>query len=292
MDILGTIQGRCDDMSQPHTKIGGCADSEGTARTLFFTNNDTLFDADGELFEKELSEGVYKSGAGRVIPVNNLIDVANDGGDLNVSQKGWGPPMPIGLNSFRQNYVIRVGVDCLFKQLSKMNKRSLRVIRLDEKSIAYRTAITSSGKLKTRGFALDSVYVELIEATASDPAEIHLSLFYSANYEKEKINKHSTFVNDEIEGLTGVFLEMGSAAGKAKVRVVCSGDDITSIHGSKFATATLYQNPTGGNPTTVAYANGELTFTPVGKYRILDAAKLKTALIEGLEGENMYTDLA
>jgi len=137
------------------------------------------------------------------------------------------------------------------------------------------------------------VYVTQRKETEGQVGAIILSLFYSVNYEQELINKHSVQLSEKVEGLSGIYLEKGSASGKAKVRITCSGDDVTSVYGADLAVQNLYLNESGINPTTVTYdSSGELTITPAGKYRIADAMTLKNAGIEGYEGENIFGDIA
>ena len=292
MEILGIVPGICDDTNQPHTRQSGCSVFEGIPDGLYFTDPGGLFDPDIDLFNTELKDAVYASGVGRIIPVFGLTAVTQNGGDIATNKEGWGPEMPLRMNAYREDYIIPTGGECLYKQLSKLNKRSVRVFRLDQKLNLFGTAVKKDGDLKWRGFLLNSVYVTPRKETEGQVAATVLSLFYSVNYENELINKHSVQLSEKTEGLSGIYLEKGSGAGKAKVRITCSGEDVTSVYGSKLAVASLYLNDSGTHPTSVSYANGELTVSPSGKYKISDAETLKNAGIEGYEGENTYTNLA
>ncbi|MCL1933054.1 MAG: hypothetical protein FWF53_04475 [Candidatus Azobacteroides sp.] len=294
MEILGTIGGICDDTDQPHTKQSGCSSFEGITDGFYFTNPGALFDTDEEAFNEEIKNAVYESGIKRVIPVFGLTAVTVNGGDIRTNQEGWGPEMPTGTNAVREDYIIPLGGECLYKQVAKMNKRSMRVFRVDQAMKSFGTAIRQSDEIKQRGFLLNSVYVTLRKETEGQIGAIILSLFYSVNYENELINKHSVQLGEKAEGLSGIYLEKGSASGKAKVRITCSGDDVTSVYGSDLADRTLYLSESGTNPSSVEYnSSGELTITPAGKYRIADAATLKNAGIEGgYEGENIFGDIA
>ena len=292
MEILGTINGVCNENDQPHTRQSGCSTFEGITDGFYFTNQDGLFDPETEAFNQALKDAVYESGIKRVIPVLGPVAVTVNGGDIKTNQEGWGPQMPVNVNAVREDYIVDTGGDCLYKQLSKMNKRSMRIFRLDQQMNLFGTAVKKDGELKFRGFLLSSVYVTLRKETDGQTGAVILSLFYSVNYENELINKHAVQLSEKIEGLSGIYLEKGSATGKAKVRISCSGDDITSVYGENLAVATLYQDESGGNPTTASYANGELTISPAGKYKIADALTLKDAEIEGYEGENVYSDIS
>jgi hypothetical protein len=168
----------------------------------------------------------------------------------------------------------------------------MRVFRIDQQQNNFGTVVKKDGDLKYRGFLLNSVYVTQRKETEGQSGAVILSLFYSVNYEKELINKHSVSLDEKIEGLSGIYLEKGSASGKAKVKITCSGDDVTSIYGAELASIGLYQNESGTNPSSVNYSNGELTISPAGKYKIADAMTLKEAGIEGYEGENIFGDIS
>jgi hypothetical protein len=289
--MKGNVAGNCNTNDNAHTRVGNCAIFEGTPSGLIFTGKDASFSIDQATFNTEIKAAVYAAGAQRVIPImNGIVSASPNGGDLRTSQEGFGPEIPNGLNALRVDYIINEGGECLYKQLAKLNKRRLNVFRVDNSLKVFGTIETKESVDKFRGYSV-TVGVAPRISTGDQTGAIILSLFYSAKYEAEAINSNAIDLNETIEGLSGLVLKK-TAAGKAKVVTACDGTDITAEYGSDLAEASLYKNKSGGSPTSVAYANGELTFTPAGAYKIVDALTLKEAGIEGYEGEEEYTDLA
>jgi len=208
------------------------------------------------------------------------------------NQEGFGPEVPVGLNPKRVEYIINKGGLCLLRQLKKLNGRQVRIFLVDMANVAYGTAIMVNGVEKFRGFSA-TIWVSKRDNTGSAGGAIILSVFFSADYENEENNLASIGLTETIEGLTGVVL-LKTGTGKAKFVIACSADDLTTTFQQDLAVATLYRDDSGANPTAVVYnaPTEDLTFTPVGKYKIESADILTSANIEGMEGEDEYTDLA
>jgi hypothetical protein len=257
---------------------------------LIFTGKDALFSIDPETFNTEIQNAVYASDKQRITPVSGIVAASVSGGDLRTSQEGFGPETPNGLNALRIDYTINEGGYCLYKQLSKLNGRQLRVLLVDTALRLFGTVFTKDGVDNMRGYSV-SVGVSRRINTGEQTGAIILSLLFGTNFQAEDFNANAVDLTETIEGLSGIVLKK-TGAGKAKVITACDAEDITAVYGADLADATLYKNRAGTNPTAVAYANGELTFTPAAAYRIADAATLKDAQIEGYEGENEYIDLA
>jgi hypothetical protein len=280
--------------SNAHTRPGSCPTFQGRPAGLIFTSRNALFSTDPDTFNQEIREAIYASGQkikDRATPVMQIANMAASGGDLQTSQEGWGGTQFTGLNEVREDYTIVKGGNCLYKQLSKLNDQEMRVFKIDNKGMIFGTVTEVEGVEKFRGYELSTIGTYLRPA-ADNAAAIMLSLVYSANLQQESIDSHAFELSgDEIEGLWGIQLKK-TAAGKAQVVEACSGEDLTAIFGNSLANANIYLNKTGGNPTAVTFANGVLTFTPAGAYRIADAATLKAANIEGYEGEEDYIDIS
>jgi hypothetical protein len=289
--MKGFVAGNCNNNDAAHTKVGECAMFEGSPQGILIADKNASFPVEQEAFNTAIQAAIYAAPPGRITPIMSGIYVlAVSGGDLRTAQEGFGPEMPNGINSLREDYTIAEGGYCLYKQLSKLNKKQVRIFKIDQANIAYGTITEIGGVDKMRGY-LATIGVSRRLNTGEQTGAIILSILYSTNFQNEDFNAQSISLTGTIEGLSGIVLKK-TTAGKAKVVLACSGEDLTEEYGSDLAVATLYKNPTGGNPTSVAYAAGELTFTPAAKYRIVDAAALKVAGIEGYEGENDYTDLA
>ena len=290
--IKGIIASNCNLKGNAHTKVGECAMFEGTPLGLIFTGLNSLFSTGTDEFNQELLDGVYAPGINRVTPVSSEIAVLGiTGGDLLTSQEGFGTASVVGLNPLQEDYTIIDGGFCLYRQLFKLNNRRVRVFKVDKSRFAYGTIVTVGGEDKMRGY-LAKIGVSRRINNGETGGAIILSLFYGADFQNEDTNSSSIPLPEMIEGLTGIFLQKGSASGKAKVIVSCSGDDLTSTYGSALEAVELYRKKDGTNPATVTFSGGELTIAPVGEYRIADALTLKTAGIEGYEGEENYVNIA
>jgi hypothetical protein len=230
------------------------------------------------------------AGINRVTPLlSGLTDYQINGGDVRTSQEGFGPETPIGVNAKTIQYIFNEGGLCLYKQLKKLNGRQMRVFPVDTDRVAYGTVINENGTDKFRGFSA-TVWVTRRDNNGSQGGAILLSVYYGSDYDNEDTNMASVALTEAYEGLTGVVL-MKTGSGMAKFVIACSGDDLTETYSNDLADKALYKDTAGANPTSVSYNNGELTFAPIGRYRILDAAALDGAGIEGLEGEDVYTNL-
>ena len=287
------ISGICKADQAVHTRVGECSMFEDTPLGLILHNKNVPFTLDETTFNTELKSGIKAAGINRVTPlIGGVTDYQPTGGDVRTSQEGFGPETPIGINAKRVDYVLTEGGLCLYKQLKRFNGKQMRIILVDMQNVAYGTAAIIDGSLKFRGF-LAKIWVTKRDNTGSQGAAIIFSVFYDASYENEESHLVSLALAERYEGLTGVVLKR-TGAGEAKFVIACSGDDLTSTFGTLLGTATLYKDKAGLSPTAIAYnATTEvLTFTPAtGSYKVLDAATLNAAGIEGYEGEDEYTNL-
>ncbi|MDR0680854.1 MAG: hypothetical protein LBG15_03225 [Dysgonamonadaceae bacterium] len=289
----GFITSNCNSTVYAHTKTGDCAQFEGKPLGLIFTDQGASFPVDENAFKQAISEGIYALQRKRVVPLmKGIVAVAPNGGDISTSQEGFGPETPIGINAYREDYTITSGGICLYKQLAKMNGKTIRFFKVDQNNVAYGTYSDGDDSPVFRGY-LATFYVTNRANSGDTGGAVLLSLFYSLNYEQERINTHALPVATGLEGLSGVVLQK-AAANTAKVILACSGEDITSVYGEDLAVASLFVSEAGTNPTAVSYANGVLSFTAAGspKFKIADAAVLHAAGIDGIEGESEYVSLS
>jgi hypothetical protein len=289
--MKGFVSIDCDNSNQAHTRSGGCPIFEGRPNGLFFTGLEASFSPGAIEFNDEIRAAIYATGKQRLTPLMyGIVSMTPSGYDLQTSQEGWGGSQIVGTGELREDYVIDEGGYCLFKQLYKLNGRTMRVFKSDKADNIFGTMKDIEGVDRFYGY---KAKVGVTRRVTSDSAgAILLSLIYSTNFPKEDINTHSVPLSgQEIEGLSGIQL-LKTAAGKAKIITTCTKTDITSDYGEILQEETIYLDKTGLNPASVTYADGILTFTPAGVYRIANAATLKTAGIEGYEGEEEYIDIA
>lgn len=289
----GFIAGNCKPNQKVHTRVGECAMFEGTPKGWIIHDKNESFSLDELPFNTEIKEGIIARGRKRLTPLlEGVTDYQPSGGDVKTSEEGFGAPTPIGINSKSVIYVINEGGLCLFKQLKKLDEKQVRILLVDKNNVVYGTVATIDGKDVFRGF-LATLYSTRRDNTGSQTGAILFSVYYDANYENEERNMAAMSLTENIEGLTGVVLKR-IAPGKAKLVIACSGDDLTDTYGADIAVPTLYVDEAGENPTSVTYssATSDLTFIPAeAKYKLVDAKALSEASIEGIEGEDGYTDL-
>jgi hypothetical protein len=289
--MKGFVVKNCDS-SNAHTRTGGCVMFEGRPLGLIFTKEGSSFSLNADTFETEMKAGVYAAPAERTTPLMyGMANFAISGGDLSTAQEGWGGTRFTGLNELREDYTVTEGGYCLYRQLYKLNGLTMRVFKVDNSLMAFGTVKNINGADKFSGYKV-TIGVSRRISTNDAPGAILLSLVYSTNFQNEDVNAHAVHLTEIIEGLSGIQLQKGTASGKAKVVTACSGVDLTDTFEGGLAEETLYKNKSGVSPATVSYADGELTFNPAGSYRIVDATTLKTAGIEGYEGEEDYIDIA
>ena len=292
--MKGFIKGACPAKARVHTKVDSCSMFEGKPHGLIFHDARVSYTPDEDIFNDEIQAAITVEGAERITPImQGITDYQPTGGDVQTSQEGFGPDVPIGLNAKSVIFVINKGGLCLYKQLAKLNGQTLRVLEVDNTRRAYGTAFDQKGEERFRGF-LCTVYVSRRNNTGSQEGAILLNVYYSVDYEKEDNNVAAIPLAEDIEGLSGVLLKRVDVD-KAKFVSACSDVDLTDTYNTSLEDVTIYQDKSGANPATVTYnaADKTLTFAPTGgSYRVADAATLITANIEGYEGEDVYANLS
>lgn len=289
----GTIQGNCQSET-PYTGIGSCPKQEGKIADLLITDNKALYPIDPQTFIAALAANVSASGRMRIFPIKNVVGMTLNGGDINAPDLGtYGGPAPANLNAKNVAYQIDAG-DCLYKELSKFNKRKVRVFRVDDQGYIYGTVVERNGEKYFAGFEA-TLYAVRTPSDGSNSYNLSLYVYYTPNNEQEEINMNAFEVGlaKIPDGLIGIMLRKGTASGTASVVTACGGDDITAEYGDKW-TVDAFLNASGAKPTSVTFAEGTglLTFEPAAAYRIAPASVLAAADIEGYDGVNELVDLS
>lgn len=288
MAYLGKINGGCAEETSLTGK-SNCSRNEGKTVGLIITSLNAKYPIDADVFRQNLEGYVADTTVLRMLPIKDIVENTIAGGDIATSTIGFGPTMPTGLNAADEIYRIDAGI-CLYKELSKLNRRNVRVFRVDDQGYIYGTVIEQGGTEYFAGFEA-SVYSYSEKSTGNDaPAGIYLRVFYSVNYESEYINANA-FEIKMPDGLVGVTLKKGSATDTAKVIEDCSGEDLTSAYSWNVS---MFIDSDGNAPTSVTYDpfKEELTFVPSGSYQVQKAAALQLEDIFGMEGVNCFVDLA
>ena len=290
--MIGQIESNCKN-AVPLTGAESCAKQEGKISALIITGLNAYFPIEKEEFISELEDDVSAVGTNRIYPVKNIVGMTISGGDINAPDLGtYGGPAPSNLNAKNVAYQINAG-DCMYKELAKLNKRKMRIFRVDDEGYVYGTVVKRGSEYFFAGFEA-TLYALRVPTDGSTAYNLSLYAYYTPNNEDEEKNMMAINVGlvNIPDGLIGVILKKGSKSGTATVVTQCGAEDITSEYGEKWATS-MFLNDSGEAPTSVTYGEGTgvLTFDPVGTYRVAPASSLKTT-IPGIEGINELVDLS
>lgn len=282
--MAGTIPGICLDTNL-HTGVERCTKKEGKTLNVLITDLVAKYTPVAEEFNTLLPTLVYSTGNNRVYPVGSIVENALNGGEITTADIGFSGTTPVGLGSYNEVYRID-GSDCLYKELAKLNKRRMRIFRVDDDNYVYGTIKMINGQEYFVGFDA-YLYTYRVKDNGTDTYALYMAVYYSANYENELQNMHAIPVDEIPEGLVGVILS--NVADGVQVVAACSGVDYTTLFAEEWTT-TLFQNNSGASPTTVTYNadTGLLTIAPAASYRIKDAALLAPAGINGISGVDKY----
>lgn len=274
--MAGRVLGRCN-RETPYTGSNGCTKGEALTAALLFHDVKARYTDDEDAFITDLPTLVYATDLTRIYPVGNIQAVDISGFDTNTSDNGSGYTVPTNKSQVIATYTLP-NDDCLYKQLLKMQHVDWRVFRVDQDGYIYGTII----KDEFCGFRCQ-VAVRRIQASGTDSAYLYLEVYYSAQYEAElsNLNAYQIGVENIPEGLVPVIVQ--TVGGGSKVIGECSAEDYTEQYGGQW-TAPMFIQSSGTAATSVAYADGVLTITPSGTYRVADASVLAPAGILGITG--------
>jgi hypothetical protein len=252
------------------------------------SGKNALYPADDTAFVAGLPGYVVNPGTNRIYPVTGVAENTISGGDVATAEVGFSGARPTGENATSEVYRL-LGNDCLAKELKKLNKRQVRVFRVDDENYVYGTIVKQGSTEQFAGFNA-TVFTYDLKQTGSDPGGIYIAVYYSSDYENEKKALNAVHVDEIPDGLVGV--ELQSKTTGYKVVSTCSGEDYTELYGNDWNT-TMFATSTGTAPTTVTFAaaTGLLSLAPAGAYRVKDAAALSAGDVHGLEGIEKYVTL-
>lgn len=289
MEIKGTIANNCSE-DTVRTGTPNCDREMGTPMSLLFTGVNALYPIESEAFLSALDGYISDEGGMRIMPVKGINGIAMNGGDINAPELGtYGGARPIGINGVNIAYTLAGGM-CLFKELSKLNRRQCRVFIADNDNYLFGTVVTKGGMDYFAGFK-GIVYVTYTPTDGSSLGTVTVTVYFSTEYEKEMQNAMSIYLENGMpDGLIGVMLQ---SAGADTVRVVTSCDqtDVTATYIDDW-TQNMFINESGVAATTVTPEGGKLLkISPAGKYRVASAKVLEAGNITGLDGLNTYVQV-
>lgn len=289
MEPKGTIATNCSE-SDVRTRRADCDRSEGKPMGLIITSPSALYPLDSAEFLENIESYVSADGTLRMMPVSGVVGLTHNGGDINAPDLGtYGGPRPIGLNALNDAFQIDGG-DCLYKELSKLNGRRVRIFRYDDAGYLFGTVVSKDGQDYFAGFEA-TVFVTNTRTDGSTLPNLSITAYYSLNDERAEINKSSVYLENGMpEGLLGVMLQ--AVGNNAKVVAVCDQTDVTATYGDDWKT-TMFINDSGTVATTATFNSetGLLTIAPAGKYRVAPAKVLAAGNITGLDGVNTLVQI-
>lgn len=287
MEFKGSIASDCSD-NRVRTGLTNCDRQPGRITALGLTPISALFPTDEQEFNDAL-EGYVSDTALRLMPIKRVNQATRNGGDINAPEMGtYGGARPIGQNAVNIAYQIDGGM-CLYKELSKLNGRTVRVFEMDADNYLFGTVVT---KAKTDYFAgyEGQVYVTFTPTDGSALGYITLTVYYPISHEKEVQNAMSIQLpNGMPDGLVGVELA-AAGADSVKVFTVCDHTDVTDIYKDDWDTS-MFVTKEGTDATTATYADGVIKLAPTGEYRIANAAVLAAGNITGIDGVEKYVNI-
>jgi hypothetical protein len=294
MKDIGTIPCISND-EQIFTGVSNCNKAEKKVVALLISGIKAEYPSDAAAFNAGLQGWVNADSDDllKLFVLKGAILTGSNGGDITTSDQGYGVSIPVGYNALSQTIRLRGAGDCLAKQLAKFNGKQARIFRIDDEDAAYGTASKKTdGTIVFKGYNAILMMSEALNDGSNDYI-LTLNIYYEANYDKERKNRHAVILDAVPDPLSGVILKKGAAAGTASVVDICSTDDYTDIYGDDWD-ETMFVASDGTNPTTVTYnaATKLLTFAPTtSPYKVAGAAALSAGNIIGLEGANEYVPL-
>lgn len=288
MANLGVVQGNCSAENVVHSRVGDCDVEPGLITGLIAVPRNKRFSSDIETFQEELAAAVL---AGQAIPIFGIEGATASGGDLQTGATDYGTNQSFGVNPWTIAYRILPGGVCLERALGDLDKKSMRFIWVEASGrIWLATTKTSAGVVQLMGFEGTAMTYNALPQNATTPFMKYFNVSYTANHRAEWLDG-STFVLDSIpEGLMGVTLVAGTAAGTARIVGACGGEDqgaiMAQMAGATADLKTAFVNDAGVNPTSanIDPETGLVTIAPAGAYRVASAVVLDGLNIVGYDG--------
>ena len=286
-EFKGRIASNCSD-SSVRTGLTNCDRQPGRITALGLTPISALFPTDEQEFNDAL-DGYVSDTSLRLMPVKGVAGATRNGGDINAPELGtYGGARPIGQNAVNIAYTIDGGM-CLYKELSKLNGRTVRVFELDADNYLFGTVVTKANADYFAGYE-GQVYVTFTPTDGSALGYITLTVYCPISHEKEVQNTMSLQLPNGLpDGLVGVELE-AVGADSVKVFTVCDHTDVTDIYKDEWD-ASMFITKDGTDATTATYSDGVIKLAPTGEYRVAGASVLAAGDITGLDGAETYVSI-
>ena len=186
--MSGVIVGTCKPVIA-FTGLGACAMFEQQPKGLILTTTDfkvpKAYVANIGTYVQQQAK--LPAGA-KVFPLlDGLVNVEPSGGDVRISQEGFGESKVNGHNPYQEIFTFTKGGLCMLKQLLKLHGSDMRVFFVDDNYVTYGVE-TEDGDVQ--GFNVN-VGVSYRKNVGTAVSAIILTLLYSNHY----YNEFSTRLN-------------------------------------------------------------------------------------------------
>lgn len=239
MNVQGLTFPDCDTYLIP-VGTGDCYAMDKQPKGLIFTTRDFILPTtDSPDAWANAFDDINNSGMVQYIP-EDIVNMEVSGGDLRLSQEGYGPSVVTGLNAYQEVYTVIDGGLCLYKNLLKLHGKRLKVFVIDEDDNVLMTykeersfTVPKVTNSYFQGFDVN-VGVTYRKNNGTNVGAVQITLIYTG-YEKEFANASMFKLPRELKQDLGTYLDFisfsgssdGSCSAVFKLRTSCGGVVIT-----------------------------------------------------------------
>ena len=292
---------------------GDCYAMDKQPKGLIFTTRDFILSTTGSPDAwANAFDDVSNSGKVQYIQ-EGIVNMEASGGDLRLSQEGFGPSVVTGLNTYQEVYTIIDGGLCLYKNLLKLHGKRLKVYVIDDDDMVLMTykeersfTVPKVTKSYFQGFDCN-VGVTYRKNNGTNVGAVQITLIYT-NYEKEFAYAGMFKLPRELKQDLGTYFDFVSFSGNAdsscsaefKLRTSCGGAVITPqmstlpsfISASDASLTPLYGTKTyGATTTTLSGETLTIIFAPTLKVPVNVQLRLVLDVTERLNKNVNYRDM-
>jgi hypothetical protein len=272
----------------PYVGLDNCETFEKQPIGVILTNSDyILSNVDEDVADRLLKSAALEQGDTKVFPImEGMVNLEPSGGDARVSQEGFGSGSINGLNPYSEILTFIKGGLCLYKQLTALHGRDMRVYFVDQNYNAYGVMLDDG---TVRGFAINFGVAYRKNVGTTTPA-VKLHLLYSSSYATELQNITSFKVSDSLVGLRAINWRVlditydavtNITSIKAGLFTQCSGINVTSLLSSVTKDSiNIWVDNVWKTPTLMSSTIDSVTFT-VPAITPADGVKLRSLNLVG-----------
>lgn len=227
--MSGVIVGTCKPVIA-FTGLGACAMFEQQPKGLILTTtNFKVPKANVANIGTYIQQQAKLPSDAKVFPLlDGLVNVEPSGGDVRISQEGFGESKVNGHNPYQEIFTFTKGGLCMLKQLLKLHGSDMRVFFVDDNYVTYGVE-TEDGDVQ--GFNVN-IGVSYRKNVGTAVSAIILTLLYSNHYYNEFSALTSFSLPTNTQGTKHVAFVGASTSGTealVKLQLLCSGLNVTPL---------------------------------------------------------------